>query len=66
MPQPTETWGCTRCRKAVPIEDVFVLREAGPALSLKPLCEPCADFLLAKYQANPQLLAVTPPQMVMA
>jgi hypothetical protein len=44
------TTPCTRCHRELEIEDVFVLTHAGPTLSLKPLCEPCADNALRVYR----------------
>ncbi len=43
-------WTCTACSKELDVQDVFVLRQAGPVLSLRPLCEPCADRTLRIYQ----------------
>lgn len=46
------SWKCSRCQKLTLIEDIFVLSHAGPKISLRPYCEPCADLMLTEYQSG--------------
>lgn len=43
-------WKCSRCGCDVPIEDVFVISQGGPKISLRPFCELCVDIVLAEHQ----------------
>lgn len=52
--QSTDKGYCSECNCVIErMEDVCVLTHAGPGLSLRPLCEPCCDKLLADWQQRP-------------
>jgi len=44
-------WNCEKCGKSLDLYDVYVLQHCGEC-SLQPLCEICADVLLARWQSE--------------
>ncbi len=44
-------WHCTKCKKELPVEEVFVIRHGRERQwNMEPLCEGCCDEILKRQE----------------